>query len=287
MTNNQILVGAHVSTAKSLHLAFQRGESIGCTAIQIFTKSSRTWKSKPLGQDEINLFKECAKQSSIKSVIVHAGYLINIGSNKPSIEQSSVNSLIDEVTRCAQLEIKYLVVHPGSHTGAGAESGCERIARNLNIVLEKTPTSVSILLETAAGQGTNLGYTFEQLNQIRNLSHHDNKKRIGFCLDTCHIFAAGYALNSIEQYKKVIEDFDNILGLTALKVIHLNDSKGIVGSRVDRHAPLGTGQIPLGIFKAIMNDKNLALIPKILETPTDAAMVLWKKEIELLKEFAQ
>lgn len=280
MTNKKILVGAHVSTAKSLHLAFERGESIDCTAIQIFSKSSRCWKATPLDEKEISLFKECAKKSPIKSVIVHAGYLINIGSNNPVTEHASIDSLIDEVNRCAQLGIPYLVMHPGSHLKAGEQEGIERIARNLNTVLQKTDPAVSILLETAAGQGTNLGYTFEQLKQIRHLCQ--DKKRIGFCLDTCHIFAAGYDLSSIEHYKNVIKDFDTILGLKNLKAIHLNDSKGDIGSRIDRHAPLGTGKIPLDIFKAIMNDKNLALIPKILETPTDEAMNLWKQEIKML-----
>lgn len=285
MTKKQILVGAHVSTAKALHLAFDRGESIGCTAIQIFSKGSRCWKGAPLQEQEISLFKKCAQQSPIKSVIVHAGYLINIGSTNPDTEQKSIDSLVDEVTRCAQLGIPYLVLHPGSHLKAGEQAGIERIARNLQSVLEKTPNTVSILLETAAGQGTNLGYTFEQLLHIRNLCK--DKERIMFCLDTCHIFAAGYNLDSVEHYQKVMCEFDKILGLKNLKAIHINDSMGVTGSHIDRHAPLGTGKIPLAIFKAIMQDARLVKIPKILETPTDEAMELWKKEIALLKDFSR
>ncbi len=280
---NNILLGAHVSIAKELHLAFDRAESIGCTVMQIFTKSSKTWAGTPITDSAADLFKQRSKKSNITSVIAHAGYLINIGSNKPSTEQQSVASLIHELQRCAQLNIPYLVLHPGAHLGAGEQSAIARVAKNIDIALQQTDRSVSILLETTAGQGTNIGYTFEQLRQILDLCN--DKKRIALCLDTCHIFAAGYDISTKDKYIKVMTEFDDIIGFSQLKAIHLNDSKGEVGSKIDRHTPLGEGKIPMETFQLIMNDQNLAAIPKILETPADTEMILWKNEIELLKSF--
>ncbi len=280
----KILVGAHMSIAKSLHLAFERGESIGCTAMQIFTKSCRIMFGKPIEQEEVRLFKEAHKNSNIQSVIVHAGYLINLCTKGDTKEKQATAALEHELDRCTQLGLPYLVLHPGSHLGAGEQAGIENIARNLDHALEKTK-DISVLLETMAGQGTGLGHTFEQLNLMR--SSCDHKKRIGFCLDTCHIFAAGYNLSDKEHYKKVFDLFDDTLGLSHLKAIHLNDSKTEAGSRVDRHAPIGEGKIPLEIFQQIMNDKHLVDIPKILETPTDTTMHSWQKEIALLESFVQ
>lgn len=279
--SQKILVGSHVSTAGGHHKAIERGESIGATAIQIFTKSNRTWFDKKITDADAELFKEAAKNSSIQCVVVHAGYLINIGSNKQEIEQKSVSALADEITRCKQLGIKYLILHPGSHTGAGEEVCLTQIASNLDKVLEKTDGGVTVLLETMAGQGTNMGYKFEQLNRIRSLSHH--KKNIGFCLDTCHIFCAGYDISTEEGYKNTIKTFDSVLGLEHLHAIHVNDSLTKCNSRVDRHAPLGEGHIPLKIFELMMNDKHLVTVPKILETPSDDEMKLWAKEIKMLK----
>ncbi len=278
-----ILIGAHVSIAKELHLAFDRAESIGCTAMQIFTKSSKTWEGSPITKDAADQFKLRTKKTTIEIVMAHAGYLINIGSNKTSTEEQSVKSLLHEMQRCAQLSIPLLVLHPGAHLGAGEASAIDRIAKNLNTVLQQTDKSVSIILETTAGQGTNIGYTFEQLKQIRDLC--DDKKRIGICIDTCHIFAAGYDISSESAYQKTMAHFDKVIGLSHLKAIHINGSKGDLGSKLDRHTPLGEGKIPLETFRLIMNDKNLITVPKILETPTDAEMSLWKKEIEELKNF--
>ena len=280
---SKILVGAHVSIAKHPVLAFERGESIGCTAIQIFTKSSRSWNAKDFSLEEIATFKKRALTSPIKHIAAHAGYLINIGSPKNEIEHQSIDALIFELQRCAQLNIPYLIMHPGAHLGSGEKICIEKIAKNITDVLEQTDITVSIILETTAGQGTTVGYTFEHINTIRSLS--PQKKRIGVCLDTCHIFSAGYDITSENGYHKVIKQFDDIIGLSHLKVIHLNNSQGKLGSKIDRHEPLEKGHIPVEIFKLIMNDTKLAAIPKILETPTDDAMSLWAKEIELLKSF--
>lgn len=275
----KILVGAHMSGAGSLHLAFDRGEEVGCTAMQIFTKSNRSWHDKPLSNEQIENFKSRWKTSSVESVIVHASYLINIGSSKSEVEQKAIKALIDEVQRCQQLGIPYLVLHPGSHLGAGEEICIKQIAKNLDIVFDTVDSKTMILLETMAGQGTNVGNTFEQLAAIRAACKH--KRKIGFCLDTCHIFTAGYKLATENDYKKVIQQFDEIIGLSNLKAIHLNDSKTTCGSHVDRHECLGKGQIPFKIFELIMNDPRLADIPKILETPDPG---LYKQEIDILKK---
>ncbi len=276
------LVGCHVSIAGGIYKALERGESVGCTAMQIFTKSNRNWFDKKLTDDSIKAFKQAVKESSsIQSIIVHTGYLINIGSKKADIAQQSTNALLDEVHRCEQLDLPYLVLHPGSHLDMGEEKCLEQIAHNLDSVFERSNDKVHILLETMAGQGTNVGYTFEQLKKIRQLSEH--KRNIEFCLDTCHVFAAGYDISTEDGYRKTFKTFDSTLGLEHLKAIHINDSQEKFGSRKDRHAPLGKGHIPLATFDLIMNDKQLKDIPKILETPSDPEMKLWKKEIALLK----
>lgn len=278
---DKTLIGSHISAAGGIYKAIERGESIGCTAMQIFSKSNRMWFDKKISDQDATTFRDEAKQSSIKQIIVHAGYLINIGSNKEETAKQSTNALLDEVNRCQQLGLKYLVLHPGSHTGAGTEACIKQVAANLDHVIEKSDGSVIILLETMAGQGTNIGATFQELAQIRALSHH--KKNIGVCLDTCHIFAAGYDISTKDSYDKMITDFDAIIGLDHLHAIHLNDSQTALGSRVDRHAPLGEGKIPLEVFSWIMNDKRFTNVAKVLETPSDAEMKLWGKEIKMLK----
>lgn len=285
MSKKEILVGSHISSAGELHLAFARGESIDCTVMQIFTKSSRQWFAKKLKASEIESFLNASKKSSVKVVVSHAGYLINIASKNPEIIKKSVKSLIDELEICESLQIPYLVLHPGSHIGGGEEHGMQLIAENLDIALEAVPGETMVLLENMAGQGTNIGYKFEQLKNIIDLCKH--KKRLGVCFDTCHAFAAGYDLSTPETYKETFKLFDEIIGLERLKAIHVNNSAGALGSKVDRHAPLTDGKIPLEAFKLMMNDKNLINIPKILETPSDSEMKLWASEIKLLKSLVK
>ncbi|MFH1254807.1 MAG: deoxyribonuclease IV [bacterium] len=285
MSKKEILVGSHISSAGEIHLAFARGESIGCTAMQIFTKSSRQWFAKKLKESAVEAFKDAAKKSSIKIVVSHAGYLINIASKNPEIIKKSVKSLIDEINLCESLQIPYLVLHPGSHIGGGEEHGMKLIAENLDIALDAVPGKTMILLENMAGQGTNLGYKFEQLRKIIDLCK--NKKRLGVCFDTCHAFAAGYDISTPETYKETFKLFDKIIGIEKLKAIHVNNSAGALGSKIDRHTPLTDGKIPLEAFKLMMNDKNLIDIPKILETPSDSEMKLWEKEIKLLKSLVK
>jgi deoxyribonuclease-4 len=185
------------------------------------------------------------------------------------------------------LGIPYLVFHPGSHLGTGEETGIEQIAKNLETILEATPGKTMLLLENMAGQGTNIGYKFEQLKQIIDLCKSKYSKRLGVCFDTCHAFAAGYDIATEKGYKETFKLFDKIIGIENLKAIHINDSYGALGARIDRHAPLGKGKITLETFSLIMNDKKLGNIPKILETPSDDAMKLWAHEIKLLRSMVK
>ncbi len=264
MSKKPLTLGAHLSTAGGVFTVFDRAEQVGADAVQIFTKSNKSYRAKPLEESVITKFKYLQKASRVSCVVTHAAYLINVASPTQATEEKSCESLKLELERCEQLEIPYLVLHPGSHTGSGINVGLAKIAENLDKVLLEVGGNTKILLETAAGQGTNLGATFEELKQIYDQISLQN--RIGFCLDTCHVHAAGYALNSIDEYHAMMNHFDRIIGLSHLDVIHLNDSKMESGSRRDRHANLGTGTIPLEVIKALVNDDKLVNVPIILET---------------------
>jgi deoxyribonuclease-4 len=264
----KLLLGAHMSIAGGIEQAVLRAEEIGCTAVQFFSKSNRQWKTKPLTENEITIFKETFKNSSISSATIHASYLINIGSPNEEISNRSRSALADEFSRAQQLDVDHLVFHPGSHLKKGEPECLQRIAEQINYILENSiENNTKLTLETMAGQGTNVCYSFEHLAYI--LERIEQKNRIGICLDTCHIFAAGYDIK--EKYQETIQSFDDIIGLEHLRVIHINDSKKPCGSRVDRHEHVGEGQIGLESFKQLMNDSRLAHISKILETPKDSA----------------
>ena len=265
--NHILLLGAHTSAAGGFHEAIDRAVSIGCTTLQIFTKNNRQWGVKPILEDEANLFKKAVTLSGITSVLAHAAYLINIGSDNELIRQKSVDALVDELKRCDQLDIPYLVLHPGSRGQNSEELFLELVAQNLDIAFEKANTRTMILLETMAGQGNSVGHKFEHLAQIYRMVK--NKNQIGVCLDTCHIFAAGYDFRSKASYEKLWADFDSTIGITNLKAIHINDSKKGLGSLVDRHEHIGKGEIGAAGFGLLFNDKRLFSIPKILETPKD------------------
>ncbi|MEX0849606.1 MAG: deoxyribonuclease IV [Candidatus Dependentiae bacterium] len=263
-----LLLGAHMSIAGGIEQSILRAEQIGCTAVQFFSKSNRQWKTKPLTESEITAFKETFKKSSITSATIHASYLINIGSPNAETSNRSRDALADEFNRAQQLGVDHLVFHPGSHLKKSEPDCLQRIAEQINYILEgSTQNNTLLTLETMAGQGTNVCYSFEHLAYI--LEKVEQKNRIGICLDTCHIFAAGYDIK--EKYQEVMQSFDDIIGLKYLKVIHINDSKKPCGSRVDRHEHIGEGQIGLEAFKQLMNDPRLAYISKILETPKDSA----------------
>jgi deoxyribonuclease IV len=261
----RLLIGAHISIAGGFDQAVARAESIHCTALQIFTKSNRQWNSASIPEHEIDTFKNALQRSSIKKVIAHASYLINIGSPHVDVHKKSVNALKDELLRCTLLGIPYLVLHPGSSLTMPLDACLKLIAKSIDSVLQETPSDTMILLETMAGQGSTVCYTFEQLATLYNLCSRRN--RIGICLDTCHIFAAGYDLRNSDTYQRTWEQFDSLVGLGNLHAIHVNDSKKELGSRVDRHEHIGKGKIGLEGFKLLLNDERLFDIPKILETP--------------------
>ena len=260
------LLGAHVSIAGGIFKALERGESIGCDSIQIFTKNQRQWKAKPYSEKDIVKFKENFKKSRIKKVVAHSSYLINLGSPKKESLTKSRESFIDEITRCHLLSVPMIVVHPGSHLGHGEKEGIKIITESMNFIIEKTShIDVKILLETVAGQGTNIGYRFEHIKEI--MDGIENKQRVGVCFDTAHVFEAGYDIRSKESFQKVLEEFDRIIGLDNLFAFHINDSKTPLASRVDRHTNIGDGEIGLEAFRFLVNNKLFSDHPMILETP--------------------
>lgn len=261
----RLLVGAHISVEGGVFRAVEKGASIGCTVIQIFSKSNRQWFAKPLIQDDINRFKKAVKATSMETIVVHASYLINLASANGETRTRSINALKNELERCQELGISFLVLHPGSHLKQGVEEGIELVAQGINEALEEASGKTMILLETMAGQGSSLGSTFEELAAIRSKIQH--KKLIGFCLDTCHIFAAGYDFRTKKSYQSLWNKFDQTVGIENLKVIHVNDSKNELGSHVDRHEHLCQGKIGAAGFKLLLNDSRFFSIPKILETP--------------------
>ena len=274
------LIGAHMSIAGGLSLSVERALSIGCTTMQIFTKSNRSWFDKPFNSNEVAAFKQAVARSSMHEIMVHCSYLINIGASSEAVEKNSVQSLALELERTQLLGIPYLVLHPGSHTGAGIAAGLKKIAANLDVVFEKASGETMILIETMAGQGTNLGATFEEIQKILAWTTH--KKLLGVCFDTCHVFSAGYNFCTAAGYDYVFNQFDEIIGLKHLRAFHINDSKTSLNSHKDRHEALGLGSIPLSFFKQLMLDERFAHVPKILETPTDPEMHLYRNEIALL-----
>ncbi|MCK4265015.1 deoxyribonuclease IV [Candidatus Babeliales bacterium] len=286
MSKKYPLIGAHISIAGGYYKSIERAESIGCSTMQIFTKSNRTWFGKKITDEEANKFKETLKRSNLSEIMVHSAYLINLAAQNTELRNKSVEALGEELERCQKLGIKYLVLHPGAHVGAGEEEGIKKISEGLDQVFKKIPGPTQILLETAAGQGTNLGYTFEQLEQIYKQCK--NKQRLGICLDTCHVFAAGYDISTEKGYKNTIKEFIKIIGIHKLKAIHLNDSKTKLNARIDRHEKLGKGNIPLKTFEWIMKDQKFKEIPKILETPIiKDALKEYEIELKLLNKLSK
>ena len=260
-----MLLGAHISIAGGLEKSIERGENLNINCMQIFTKSNRQWKAKNLSKDEVLIFKKKWQQSFINTIVVHASYLINLGSPQKKIVMQSVNALTLELERCEQLGISSLIIHPGSSQKMPEKQCLKQVADLIDLVLSKVPGKSAIILENMAGQGSSICYQFEQLAFI--LKEIKEKKRVGVCFDTCHAFAAGYDFKTKKQYDHMWEKFDKIIGLKNLNIIHLNDSKKSLGSRVDRHEFIGKGDLTIEAFSLLMNDKRFTNIPKILETP--------------------
>lgn len=277
------LLGAHFSIAKGLHQALYDAKAYDCTAIQIFTKNATTWKERELISDQIDLFKRAKKETGISAIASHASYLINLASHEKEKYTKSCDALVNELIRSSSLDIPYVVLHPGAHMDEGEKKGTHRIIVSINEIFTKTSAvNTRLLLETTAGQGSSVGHTFEQLAAI--MSGIEEKNRVGICLDTCHIFAAGYDIRTAEQYKKNIMLFDSVIGLEHLFLLHLNDSKTTLGSKVDRHEHIGHGSIGLEAFEFFMNDGRMLEIPKIIETPKAKDTEDWDRiNLEQLK----
>ncbi|MCL4361720.1 deoxyribonuclease IV [Candidatus Dependentiae bacterium] len=280
------LIGAHMSISNGFDDSIRQGESIGCTAIQIFTGSNRQWKSRKISDEEIDQYKKTLKSSSIEMVVAHSRYLINIGSNDKIIREKSINALIEELEKCESLKIPYLIIHPGSGVNITEEQCLELIAKGLDEVFSRAKSDTHILLENAAGQGKNVGYKFEHIAYIR--SEVKNPRKIGVCFDTCHAFVSGYDFTDKEKYEQMWKVFDHIIGLNHLKVIHINDSKTAFNSRIDRHEDIGKGKIGLEAFQLLMNDPKFIDIPKILETPKgEDHLKDDKRNLEILKSLIE
>ncbi|MGH8003617.1 MAG: deoxyribonuclease IV [Limisphaerales bacterium] len=276
------LLGAHMSIAGGVFNAFFHGKSVGCNTIQIFVKSNNQWRAKPLSDEEVEKHHQLQKETGINPVVAHDSYLINAASQDKVLYAKSREALKIELERCQVLKIPYLVMHPGSHVGAGEKVGLVTIARALNEIFDELDDKgTKIALETTAGQGSNLGYKFEHLADIMGQVKQQN--RMAVCLDTCHVFAAGYDLRTADGYKTVMAEFDRIVGLKHLAAIHCNDSKKGFGSRVDRHEHIGKGELGKEAFGFFLNDSRLEQVPKILETPKGPDYAEDKMNLKVLR----
>ncbi len=267
-------------------MAFERIMRVDGTALQIFTRNQRQWKVPELTEYDAELFAAAWAQWGDYPVAAHDSYLINLASNKEDLLNRSVLSFAEELKRIETLSVPYLVTHPGSHLGAGVEDGIRRYAANLDRAIERSGTRAGmILLETTAGQGTNLGSSFEELAAIIEASAHPD--RLGVCYDTCHTFAAGYDIRTPETYAATFDAFDRIIGLDRLKFFHLNDTKNDFGSHKDRHEHIGQGEIGEQGFRNLMRDPRFKDIPKTLETPKQEDLQDDVRNLTLLRELAQ
>jgi deoxyribonuclease-4 len=262
---DELLVGAHMSIAGGVYRALERGKSVRCRTVQIFLKNSNQWKAKPLTEEDRILFQAAQKDSEIYPVLAHDSYLINLASPDPGLYRKSFDAFVGELKRASFLSVPYLILHPGAHVGAGIRAGIARVANALRQALDLVESRITVLLENTAGQGSSLGYRFDQLAAI--LEKIRNPDSVGICLDTCHAFAAGYDIRTEEGYNETIRELDRFIGLNKILAFHVNDSRKDLGSRVDRHFHIGKGFIGLDAFRFLINDRRFATIPKILETP--------------------
>ncbi|HLU34709.1 MAG TPA: deoxyribonuclease IV [Thermomicrobiales bacterium] len=278
--------GTHASAAGGVDKALQRAVDVGATSAQIFSKNERQWRAKPLDPAVVERFHEERERTGIRQMVVHDSYLINLASPKDDLLEKSMAAFQDELERCDELAIQYLVTHPGAHTGSGVEEGIRRFAESLNRVHDTLPDIKAITcLETTAGQGTTLGRTFEELAAI--IDQIEAKERVGVCFDTCHAFAAGYDIRTVDDVNAVMEEFDRIVGLDRLLVLHLNDSKNPLGSFKDRHDHIGDGNIGVEGFRGIVNHPRLAGLPAILETEKDPEGEYDRRNLELLRSLVE
>jgi deoxyribonuclease-4 len=274
-----------MSIAGGVHNAFAAGEQHGCDTIQIFVKSSNQWKAKPFKPSDLQKYHDEQKRTGIDPVIAHAAYLINLATPDGELLEKSRRSFLEEMDRCEKLGIRYLVIHPGSHMQSGEQAGIDTVVESINWLLDRTiDHRVNITLETTAGQGTNLGYKFEHLAEMIEKSAKPHK--LAVCFDTCHAFAAGYEISTRKGYDQTWKEFERIIGIDKLAVIHLNDTKRSLGSKIDRHEHIGRGELGAKAFEMIMQDKRFKKIPKILETPKGDDNRMDDVNLKLLRKFA-
>jgi len=258
--------GVHMSVAGGVSKAFDRATEVGCDSLQIFLRPNLNWRLPPLEEDEVKRYRQAEKQSGIAPVLAHASYLINLAAADDAHHRKSIEAMAVELNRAEILGVKAIAVHPGAHVGQGEKKGIAKIARGLDKAFRMARrTRPMILLETTAGMGTVLGYKFEQLAEIIHLSHFP--QRIGVCLDTCHMFAAGYDIRTPAAYSRTMRELSRLVGLKKVRALHMNDAKGALGSRLDRHEHIGEGKIGRDGFRNVVNDPDLADLPAILETP--------------------
>jgi deoxyribonuclease IV len=259
------LLGAHMSIAGGVSQALGRGKLAGCECVQIFTKSSRQWAAKPYPKEEVEAFRRAQSESGIRIVVAHDAYLVNLGAPDEKLRVKSIEGFIDELERCELLNVPFLIAHPGAHVGSGEEVGIKTIARSIDEAHQACPGyEVKVALEITAGQGSNLGYKFEQMGQIFDAVKENERLRL--CFDTEHAFATGYDLRTEEGYQQTFAELDRYIGLKRLVAFHINDSMKPLNSRVDRHEHIGKGHLGLDPFRRIVNDPRFAGIPMCLET---------------------
>lgn len=277
------LIGAHTSTQGGLQNGLLNGAAIGATNVQIFTSNQRQWKSRPLSQEAVDIWYDTLETTAIKEVMSHASYLLNLGSNAEAILAQSRANFSEEIQRCLRLKISYLNFHPGAAKEDHPVACLDRIVESLKSFepFFQKETSLRLLLETTAGQGSIVGHSFEQLAYV--IQRVKNLLPIGVCMDTCHIFTAGYDIRTLDAWEETLADFESIIGLEHLYALHVNDSMMPFGSKKDRHANLGKGAIGIEAFKVMMQHPKLKYLPKYLETPNGQTM--WKEEIALLRSF--
>lgn len=261
-------LGAHMSISGGVDKAAVRGQEVGCEAMQIFTKNSNQWKAKALTPGEINAYHEACEVAGITPVIAHSAYLINLAAPDDALYEKSIQAMLDELHRCDALDIPYLVVHPGAHMGTGEAQGLRRIAAAIDRIHREAPDlRACVALEVTAGQGSALGCKFEHFATL--LEQVEQPERLAFCLDTCHLLAAGYDFRTPQGYDQMLNAWDALVGIERIRVIHLNDSKKDLGCRVDRHEHIGQGCIGTQGFELLLNDPRLSALPMVLETPKD------------------
>ncbi|MFQ5731234.1 MAG: deoxyribonuclease IV [Planctomycetaceae bacterium] len=263
------LLGAHMSIAGGYYKAVEAARSFGMQTVQIFTKNNNQWRAKPLGDDDVRRFREAVRESGVRLPCAHSSYLINLASPDGALWRKSLDAFVVELERADALGLAGLVIHPGSYTASTPVHGLEKIVKAIDVAVRKTAgLAVEIWLETTAGQGTNLGWRFDQLGWI--VDNASDARGIGICVDTCHLFAAGYRLKTATDFNATMSELDAAVGLDRVRAFHLNDSKRERGSRVDRHEHIGAGKLGREPFRHVLNDSRFARLPMYLETPKGA-----------------